>query len=84
MATVTQPRATIDDLYRIDAGGSRVVIHVGKAGAFSFIAGHSHEVSGPIEGAIDVDAAEPSRSRLRLAISSSALQVSSAGEPAAP
>ena len=35
--------------HQIDAVKSRVTIVVGKAGAFSFLAGHTHEVSGPIE-----------------------------------
>ena len=35
-------------IYRIDPANSRVTIHVGKAGVFSFVAGHSHEVGGPI------------------------------------
>jgi polyisoprenoid-binding protein YceI len=70
------------DVYRIDPGKSSVTIHVGKAGAFSFIAGHTHEVSGPIEtGSIEVDPETPSRSRVRLSIASSGLTVSAAGEP---
>jgi hypothetical protein len=35
--------------YRVDPARSHASIHVGKAGAFSFIAGHTHEVSGPIQ-----------------------------------
>jgi polyisoprenoid-binding protein YceI len=69
--------------YRIDPANSRVTIHVGKAGALSFAAGHTHEVSGPIQsGTVDVDLDALSQSRVQLVIASSALEVSAAGEPA--
>lgn len=69
--------------YRIDPAKSSVTIHVGKSGAFSFVAGHTHEVSGPIQsGSVDVDQEEPSRSHVRLVIGSANLTVSAAGEPA--
>src|SRR6476661_2463073 len=59
-------------VYRIDPAKSTVTIHVGKAGAFSFMAGHVHEVGGPIQtGSVDVDLDMPSRSRVRLSIASS-------------
>jgi polyisoprenoid-binding protein YceI len=68
--------------YRIDPGKSSLIIHVGKAGAFSFIAGHTHEVRGPIAtGSVDVDLDAVSRAHLQLVIASSALNVSAAGEP---
>ena len=52
-------------IYRVDPARSHASIHVGKAGAFSFIAGHTHDVSGPIQtGSIDVDLHTPSRSRV--------------------
>ena len=70
-------------VYRIDPAKSRVTIHVGKAGAFSFMAGHIHEVGGPIQaGSIDVDLDSPSRSHVRLEITSSGLEVLPVGEPA--
>jgi polyisoprenoid-binding protein YceI len=69
-------------VFRIDPARSSVTIHVGKAGAFSFMAGHVHEVGGPIQtGSVDVDLDTPSRSRVRLSIASSELKVSAAGEP---
>ena len=69
--------------YRVDPAKSRATIHVGKAGAFSFIAGHSHEISGPIQtGTVDVDVDNPSRSRIELTIASSELKVSVEKEPA--
>jgi polyisoprenoid-binding protein YceI len=68
--------------YQVDPAKSSVTIHVGKAGAFSFLAGHTHEVAGPIEsGSVDVDIEAPSRSRVRLVIPASALKVSAEGEP---
>ena len=69
--------------YRVDPAKSRTTIHVGKAGAFSFVAGHSHVVTGPIEsGSIDVDADAPSQARIQLVIASAGLKVSPEGEPA--
>jgi polyisoprenoid-binding protein YceI len=69
-------------VYKIDPASSRVSIHVGKAGALSFIAGHTHEIGGPIrDGSVDVDLEAPSRSHVRLSIASSDLTVSTAGEP---
>jgi polyisoprenoid-binding protein YceI len=68
--------------YRVDPAKSRATIHVGKAGAFSFIAGHTHEITGPIQtGTVDVDLDAPSRSHVQLVIASSELKVSAAGEP---
>ena len=71
------------EAYQVDGAKSRVTISVGKAGAFSFIAGHTHEVSGPIEsGAVDLDPDDPSRSRIRIVVASAAMKVSGAKEPA--
>jgi polyisoprenoid-binding protein YceI len=68
--------------YRVDQSRSRATIHVGKAGAFSFIAGHSHEVGGPIQsGSVDVDADEPTRSRVQLTIATADLKVAAGREP---
>jgi len=69
-------------IYRIDPANSRVTIHVGKAGVFSFVAGHSHEVGGPIaSGDVDVDPDSPAQGRIRLEISAAELRVSAASEP---
>jgi len=58
-----QPRA-------IDAGNSRITIHVAKAGLFSAL-GDNHEVAAPIAaGAVDQDAR-----RVRLVIEASRLEV---------
>src|SRR5262245_59743814 len=66
------------DAYKVYAAKSKVTIAVGKYGVFSF-AGHSHEVSGPIEsGSLDIDAADLSRSHVSLAIATASLKVSGA------
>jgi len=66
----------------IDRATSTATIAVGKAGVFSFAAGHTHEVSGPVEGgAVTFDAQDASRSRVELVILTRALQVSAKGEP---
>jgi polyisoprenoid-binding protein YceI len=68
--------------YHVDSAKSSATIHVGKAGAFSFVAGHTHEVMGPIEsGSVDVDVEAPSRSHVRLVIAAAELKVSAEGEP---
>lgn len=75
---LTAERAT----YRVDPANSHASIHVGKAGAFSFIAGHTHDVIGPIhDGVLQIDVDDPSQSRARLTIASSELEVSAEGEP---
>jgi polyisoprenoid-binding protein YceI len=71
-----------DQTLHIDPARSRTTIHVGKAGVFSFLAGHSHQVAGPIEsGEVIVDPERPTTARIRLTIAASDLRVSPAGEP---
>src|SRR5690242_19528552 len=68
--------------YRIDPAKSRVTIHVDKSGAFSFLAGHTHLVVGPVaSGSIEVDADAPTQSRVRLMFPTGKLKVSAEGEP---
>ena len=56
---------------------------IGKSGAFSFAAGHTHEVvASGIAGAISVDPADPVRSTGQVTIEASALKVSGEREPA--
>jgi polyisoprenoid-binding protein YceI len=72
----------VSQTFRVDPAASHATIHVGKAGAFSFIAGHTHEVTGPIEsGSVDVDPDTPSQSHVQLVITTSELKVSPASEP---
>jgi len=67
--------------FKIDPSASTTTIVVGKAGLFSFAAGHTHEVRGPIAGAVTLDAADSARSGVELEIAASGLQVSGKGEP---
>jgi polyisoprenoid-binding protein YceI len=75
-ATAAQP-----ETWRVD-DSSRVIIHVGKAGAFGF-AGHSHEVTAPVTGSIIVVVSDPTRSEVALEFDSASLRVSGKDEPAA-
>ena len=69
--------------YTIDSSRSRATIEVGKSGAFSFAAGHTHEVAvSTIAGKMTVDLADPSRSRVDVTIDASALKVTGKGESA--
>ncbi len=61
-------------------GTSRVVIHVGKAGAFGF-AGHAHDVEAPVRGSISLDHSDPTRSEIVLEFDAAALRVTGKGEP---
>jgi len=81
-ATATLLARPAVESYQIDPQKSVVTIEVGKSGAFSFIAGHTHEVTGPIaSGAIDFDRANPSRSHVRIVIATASLKVSARNEP---
>lgn len=62
-------------------GTSRVLIHVGKAGAFGF-AGHAHEVEAPVTGSITLDRSDPTRSEILLEFDTASLRVTGKGEPA--
>jgi polyisoprenoid-binding protein YceI len=69
--------------YTIDSSRSSATIEVGKAGVFSFAAGHTHEVVAPsITGTIAVDISDPAQSNVRVTIDASALKVTGKGEPA--
>jgi polyisoprenoid-binding protein YceI len=69
-------------VFDVDRKQSRAVIDVGKAGAFSFFAGHTHEVIAPaVGGIIHLDSQDPSHSDVRLEIDARALNVTGKGEP---
>jgi polyisoprenoid-binding protein YceI len=69
--------------YTIDASQSNATIEVGKSGAFSFAAGHTHEVLAPkMTGTIAVDVDDPVHSNIRMTVDASALKVTGKGEPA--
>jgi polyisoprenoid-binding protein YceI len=83
MAAAAIVRGASEQTYTIDASRSRAMIEVGKSGALSFAAGHTHEVvASEITGAITVDTADSARSTGRVTIEASALKVSDKGEPA--
>jgi len=68
-------------VYVVDPARSEVVVHVGRAGLFSF-AGHAHEVLAPrFEGEILADAGRIEASSVRLAFEAAGLRVSGRGEP---
>jgi len=69
------------DTLSIDSRESRVLIHVGKAGAFGF-AGHAHEVEAPVRGTVTLDTADIGRSEVTVEFESASLRVTGKGEPA--
>jgi len=74
--------AAADTTYAVDAGKSSVVVHVGKAGLFSF-AGHEHVVTAPrLQGKVLAAADDLSRSLVTLSFETAALRVEEKGEPA--
>lgn len=74
------PTPSPQEVLRIQ-GTSRVVIQVGKAGAFGF-AGHSHDVEAPVTGSVTVDTSDFARSVVLLEFDSASLRVTGKGEPA--
>ena len=70
------------ETFNIEPSMSHAAVRVGKAGLFSFAAGHLHEISVPIDaGSVDLDPGDLARSRIRLTIKASALAVVPKGEP---
>ena len=67
--------------YRVVPEKSSVRIEVGKGGAFGFVAGHTHEVEGPIQGRVTADAQNLSTAEIQLTIRAADLRVSGKGEP---
>jgi polyisoprenoid-binding protein YceI len=66
--------------YEVDPGGSRVVVHVGKAGLFSF-AGHEHEVSAlGFSGEVVADESDLGGSSVRLSFPAASLKLVTEGE----
>ena len=79
LVAVQQPAATA--VYAADTKVSDVRIQVDKSGVFGF-AGHTHEVRAPVaEGRLEVNAADLTRSTVRVTFDASALRVSGEGEP---
>src|SRR4029077_225378 len=67
--------------YTLDPAGSRMVIHVGKAGVFGF-AGHEHEVvAGPPRGTATVDPERIGLTTVEVTFDAATLRVTGKGEP---
>ncbi len=69
-------------VYTVVPEQSRAIIKVGKAGALSFVAGHTHEIEGPIRGTLTVDGAHPEAGVVAIDIDATQLRVTGRGEPA--
>ena len=68
--------------FLIDVQHSRSLIQVGKSGAFSFLAGHTHEVEAPLSGGVvHLDPADPAGADVRLQFDAAAMRVTGKGEP---
>src|SRR5712671_6713824 len=67
--------------YRVVPEKSSLRIEVGKGGAFGFVAGHTHEVEGRIQGRVTADARDLSGAEIQLTIRAADLRVSAKGEP---
>ena len=67
--------------YRVEPSKSSLRIEVGKGGAFGFVAGHTHEVEGSIQGTVAADARDLPRASIRLEIQTARLRVTGKGEP---
>jgi polyisoprenoid-binding protein YceI len=79
VASVPSPALQV---FLLDPARSRVLVHVGKSGLFSF-AGHTHEVAAPVRaGRVVYDAGDPARSSVVVEFDAAALRVTGRGEPA--
>jgi polyisoprenoid-binding protein YceI len=67
-------------IYVVSESQSRVRVHVGKSGAFSF-AGHRHEVAAPVAGTITANPADLAASSVELLFSTPRFRVLPDGEP---
>ena len=67
--------------YRVVPDKSPLRIEVGKGGAFGFVAGHTHEVEGKIQGRVTADPGDLAHAEIQLTIRTTELRVSGKGEP---
>jgi polyisoprenoid-binding protein YceI len=80
LAHVLADGAPGPQVFKIDPANSHVLIRVGKTGIFGF-AGHTHEVVAPdVEGQVDIDQKNWTRSSVSLEFQTAALEVSAQGE----
>jgi len=66
----------------LDATRSKILVEVGKAGAFSFAAGHSHHIEGPVQGTLSVDSEHLESAVAAFEVRTADLRVLEDGEPA--
>src|SRR5437879_4997758 len=78
---VTASGLSVATTYRVVPDKSLLRIEVGKGGAFGFVAGHTHEVAGRIQGRIAADTRDLSAAEIQLTIRAADLRVSGKGEP---
>jgi polyisoprenoid-binding protein YceI len=77
-----RPQERSTATYRVDGRRSRFTIDVRKTGAFSFMAGHAHEVeTREISGAIEFTPENLERSAVHLEVPTASLRVTGRGEP---
>jgi polyisoprenoid-binding protein YceI len=77
-----QVRAANPRAFAVDPERSRLLIEVGKSGAFSAFAGHLHEVEAPIaSGVVHLDPADLPHADVRLEFDATAMRVTGKGEP---
>jgi polyisoprenoid-binding protein YceI len=77
-----QVRAANPRAFTVEPERSRLLIEVGKSGAFSAFAGHLHEVAAPIaSGVVHLDPADLSHADVRLEFDATAMRVTGKGEP---
>lgn len=67
--------------YRVVPDKSPLRIEVGKGGAFGFVAGHTHEVEGRIQGRVTADPNDLPHAEIQLTIRAAELRVTGKGEP---
>jgi polyisoprenoid-binding protein YceI len=74
--------AAQEQIYTLDPARSRILVQVGKTGAFGFMA-HNHEVEASrVSGRVAFNATDPARSSVSLEIDTASLRVTGKGEPA--
>jgi polyisoprenoid-binding protein YceI len=81
VAAASAPLFAAATTFRVLPDKSPLTIEVGKGGAFSFAAGHAHEVEGRIQGNIKADASDLTHAEIQLTIRTADLRVSGKGEP---
>src|SRR5438445_2248589 len=75
------PAAAATHTFAVDSSASSIRIHVGKTGIGSF-AGHEHEVvARSVQGEVEIDSEDLSRSSVEVSIDARSLTVTAENEP---